>query len=145
MIDICFFFNFREGCYITFGIMLTIKTKYVTWCCTIKFAVSLYIKRCLTHLGLDKIYNHFVGYIFTFIYFFENCCIPIQISQKSVSSGRINNNIALVQIMAWCQTGDKPLSEPKLSKINKTAPADLKQESLKHGVENFLLLPIEYD
>ena len=36
----------------------------------------------------------------------------IQISLKYVPMGPINNNPALVQIMAWRQRGDKPLSEP---------------------------------
>ena len=83
----------------------------------------------LAHSGFDKIYNHFVRDICIFIFFFANCCIPIQISHKFVASGLINNNIALVQIMAWCQTGDKWLSEPKLSQINMTAQANRKQGS----------------
>ena len=36
----------------------------------------------------------------------------IQISQKFVQEGPIDNMWALVQVMAWCQTGDKPLFEP---------------------------------
>ena len=40
-------------------------------------------------------------------------CILIQISLKFVSKGLIdNNNTALVQVMAWRRTGDKPLLEP---------------------------------
>ena len=42
----------------------------------------------------------------------ENVCISINISLKSVPKGQINNIPALVQIMAWRQPGDKPLSEP---------------------------------
>ena len=42
----------------------------------------------------------------------ENCCILIKISLKFVPMGLINNIPALVQIMAWNQPGDKPLSEP---------------------------------
>ena len=37
--------------------------------------------------------------------------IPIKISLKFVRRGPINNNPALVQIMAWPRSGDKPLSE----------------------------------
>ena len=36
----------------------------------------------------------------------------VKISLKFVLKGPINNIIALVQIMAWCWPGDKPLSEP---------------------------------
>ena len=35
-------------------------------------------------------------------------------SLKTVPKGPINNIPALVQIMAWCRPGDKPLSEPML-------------------------------
>ena len=45
------------------------------------------------------------------IFLNENCCILIQTSLKFVSNGPTNNNPALVQIVAWCQTGDKPLYE----------------------------------
>ena len=38
-----------------------------------------------------------------------------QISLKFVPKGRIDNNTALVQIMAWCRIGHKPLSEPMLT------------------------------
>ena len=37
--------------------------------------------------------------------------ISIKITLKFVPRGPINNIIALVQIMAWCQPSDKPLSE----------------------------------
>ena len=38
--------------------------------------------------------------------------ILIQISLKFVPKGPIDNKSALVQVKAWCQTGDKPLPEP---------------------------------
>ena len=40
--------------------------------------------------------------------------ILIGISLKFVPKGTIDNKSALVQVMAWHQTGDKPLSEPML-------------------------------
>ena len=40
--------------------------------------------------------------------------IPIQISLKLVPRSPIDNKTALVQIMAWRQPGDKPLSEPMM-------------------------------
>ena len=41
----------------------------------------------------------------------ENVRISIKISLKFVPKGPINNIAALVQIMAWRRSGDKPLSE----------------------------------
>ena len=40
--------------------------------------------------------------------------ISIKISLKFVPKGPINDNPSLVQIMAWCRSGDKPLSEPMM-------------------------------
>ena len=44
----------------------------------------------------------------------ENVRIAIKISLKFVPKGPINNNPALVKIMAWRRSGDKPLSEPMM-------------------------------
>ena len=48
----------------------------------------------------------------------ENVWIMIKISLKFVPKGPNNNVPALVQIMAWRQTGDKPLSEPMMTQFN---------------------------
>ena len=58
--------------------------------------------------------HHFADDIFTCIFFNENCCILIRFSLKYVHKGLIDNNPALVQIMAWRRSGDKPLSEPMM-------------------------------
>ena len=42
----------------------------------------------------------------------------MNISLKFVSHGTINNIPALVQIMAWRRSGDKPLSEPMIALFN---------------------------
>ena len=52
--------------------------------------------------------------IFKWIFLNENVWIPIKISLKFVPKGPINNIPALVQIMAWRRSGDKPLSEPMM-------------------------------
>ena len=52
--------------------------------------------------------------IFKCIFLNENVWISNKISMKFVPKGPINNIPALVQIMAWCQPGDKPLSEPMM-------------------------------
>ena len=41
--------------------------------------------------------------------------ILINISLKFVPNGRIDNNPALIQIIAWRWTGDKPLPEPMMA------------------------------
>ena len=55
--------------------------------------------------------QHFADDIFKCIFFNENDWISIKISTKFVPKGPINNIPALVQIMAWRHSGDKPLSE----------------------------------
>ena len=52
--------------------------------------------------------------IFNLIFINENVWISIKISLKFVPEGPINNNTVLVQIMACCLLGDKPLSDPML-------------------------------
>ena len=54
----------------------------------------------------------FVDDIFRCIFVNENCCILIRIAPNFVSNGPIDSKPALVQVMAWCRTGDKPSSEP---------------------------------
>ena len=56
--------------------------------------------------------RHFADDIFMCNFFNENCCILIKFSRKYFRKGPIDNNRALVQIMAWRRSGDKPLSEP---------------------------------
>ena len=48
------------------------------------------------------------------IFWMKNVRISIKISLKFVPKGPINNKPALVQIMAWRRSGDKPLSEPMM-------------------------------
>ena len=55
--------------------------------------------------------------IFKWIFVNENIWISLRISLKFVPRVRIDNIKALVQIMAWCRPGDKPLSEPMMVKF----------------------------
>ena len=52
------------------------------------------------------------------IFMNKKFCILIEISKTFVRKGPIDNNPALVEIMAWCQIGDKPLSEPMFDPIH---------------------------
>ena len=58
--------------------------------------------------------RRFADDTFKRIFLNENVRISIKISLKFVPKGPINNNPALVQIMAWRRSGDKPLSEPMM-------------------------------
>ena len=56
--------------------------------------------------------RHFADDISRCIFVNEKFCILIKVSLKFVAKIPIDNNTALVQIMAWRRAGDKPLSEP---------------------------------
>ena len=56
-------------------------------------------------------------YIFKCIFINEKFCILIRISLKIVFKASIDNKSALVQVMAWRRTGDKPLHEPMMTQI----------------------------
>ena len=58
--------------------------------------------------------RHFADDIFRCIFMNEKLHILIEISLKFTHKGPIDNNPALVYIMAWRRIGDKPLSEPML-------------------------------
>ena len=60
---------------------------------------------------------HFAHDILKCIFLNGNVWIPIKMSLKFVPKGPINNILALVQITAWCRTGDKPLSEPMIVSV----------------------------
>ena len=51
---------------------------------------------------------------FKSIFLNENARISIKISLNFVPKGPIANNPAVVQIMAWRRSGNKPLSEPMM-------------------------------
>ena len=54
-----------------------------------------------THLPLDEMAAILADDIFKCIFFNEKFCILIKISVKFVPKGPIDNNPALVQILAW--------------------------------------------
>ena len=65
------------------------------------------------------------------IFLNENVRISIDISLKFVPKGPINNNPALVQIMAWRRSGDKPLSEQMMVRLLTHIYASLGLNELK--------------
>ena len=58
--------------------------------------------------------------IFKCIFLNENNRILFEISLKFVPVSPIDNKPALVQVMAWRRTGDKPLPEPMLTQFTDT-------------------------
>ena len=71
----------------------------------------------LTHLPLDKMAVTLADDIFKCIFLNENERILIQIALKFVPMSSIANKAALVQVMAWHLTGDKPLPEPMMTQF----------------------------
>ena len=68
----------------------------------------------LTYWDQDKLLSfrrrHLEG-----IFLNGNVLNSIKVSPKFVSNDLINNNPALIQIMAWRRTGDKSLSDPLMA------------------------------
>ena len=62
--------------------------------------------------------RYFADDVFKCNFLNGNVWIQIKISLKFVPKGPINNVSALVQIMAWHRTGNKPLSEPMMTQFN---------------------------
>ena len=69
------------------------------------------------HMSPRQNGQHFPHDIFKCIFVNENAKISIKISLKFIPKCPINYIPALVKIMAWCQPGDKPLSEPTMTHI----------------------------
>ena len=93
--------------------------------------------------------RHFADNLFKCIFVNEKFCISIRISLKFVPKGPINNKSALVQVMAWRQTSDKPLPEPMMTQftdaficgtrgswVNSSLPG-LGPSYLDHAYDNF--------
>ena len=66
---------------------------------------------------LDKMAAILAGDSFKYIFLNENELMSIQISLKFVPIVPIDNKSALVQVMAWRRTGDKPLSEAMMTQF----------------------------
>ena len=85
---------------------------------------------------MDAIWQ--MTFSFKCIFLNENIWISIKISMKFVPKGRINNIPALVQIVAWCRLGDKPLSEPMMVSfpmhICVTRPQWVKKSASVYGI-----------
>ena len=61
--------------------------------------------------------HHVTDNNFKRIFLNINARISTRISRMFVPKGRVNTMPALVQIMAWCRPGNKPLSEPMMVRL----------------------------
>ena len=75
----------------------------------------------LTTLRLRQNGWHYANNIFKFIFMYEHCYILIEINWNLFTNGQLTIHttevtyISLIQIVAWYQTGDRPLSEPMMT------------------------------
>ena len=83
--------------------------------------------------------RHFPDNIFKCIFLNENILISIKNSLKFIPTGLINNIPALIQIMTWHRSGDKPLSETmmvrSLTHICVTRPQWVNKDLHTNGYE----------
>ena len=82
--------------------------------------MHILLAMCLNKLRIGQNGCQFADDISKCIFFNENCFILIKISLKFAPKGLIDNKSALVQVMALCQTGTKPLPEPMLTRLHYT-------------------------
>ena len=89
--------------------------------------------------------RHLPDDIFKCIFLNEDAWISIKISLKFVLKGPINKIPALVKIMAWRRSGNKPLSEPMmvslLTHICVTRPQWIKRSSDKVDIHRTIEVP----
>ena len=64
--------------------------------------------------------RHFTDDIFKRIFVNEKFWISTWISLRYVPKGPIYNKWALIQVMAWCRTGNNTLPEPMLTQFTDT-------------------------
>ena len=91
-----------------FGSQLTTRLKWVEYGVHIIHVLNFW---CLNTLRPIQNGQHFTDDTFKCVFLNENIRILINILLKFVPYGPLNNIPSLVQIMAWHQPGDKPLSE----------------------------------
>ena len=84
--------------------------------------------------------RHFLDDIFKCIFLDENVWISIKISLKFVPKVLINNIPALVEIMGWRRSGDKPLSEPMMV-ISPTHICVTRPQSVNNAVQTHEICP----
>ena len=120
---------------ISFGTVVIISIKYRKWYCSFPIMDRFFLMSYFGCFAWWATRAHgqfcpginssipgqngrlFADDIFRCISANEKFCILIKISLRFVPWGPIDNNPVLIQIMTWRRIGDKPLSEPMLTRI----------------------------
>ena len=112
--------QYWQRLFMPYGITRTqwVQEKRYCWWWYWLLLLWLYPFFWLNILRLGQNDCHFPDDIFKYIFLNENVLILIEISLKFIFKCPINNNPVLVQIMAWCRTGNKPLSEPMMVRLS---------------------------
>ena len=77
-------------------------------------AYGITMDHCINSLRLIRNRRHFADDILKWIFLNDNVLTSIKISLNFIPKGPINNIPALVWIMAWHRSDNKPLSEPMM-------------------------------
>ena len=77
----------------------------------------LTLSLCFNSYPLEKMAAILADDIFICIFVNTNDRNPLEISLKYVPRSLIANKAALVQVIPWCRTGDKPLPGPVMSQF----------------------------
>ena len=93
----------------TCSMVSCLAASFLRWACIVRYALQGIVQH--------QNGNHFTDDICRCISVNEKFCILIKISLKFVPKRQIDNNPALFQVMAWRRIGDKPLSEPMLTRF----------------------------
>ena len=97
-------------------IMVSLLTHIcITWILWVNSAVLYAIT--INTLRLRQNGRHFTDEVFKCFFLNENFWISNNMSLKCVPQGLIDNISSLVQVMAYCRSGDKPLYEPIMALI----------------------------
>ena len=97
---------------------LRVSFALTLWFKTLNFrGVSRYLIDHFNTLRPRQNGRHFADDTFKRTFLNKTFRISIKISLKFVPKGPIKNIPALVQIMAWRRSGDKPLSEPMMVRL----------------------------
>ena len=70
-----------------------------------------------THLHRSKTATILADGIFKYVFLNENDRIPMKMSLKCFTKCPVDNKPALIQVMAWRRTGDKPLHKPMMAQV----------------------------
>ena len=102
-----------EGLNIYYLIMFTSSHQWkINECCLTP------VLRTINTLRPKQNVRHFADDIFRCILFNKNGSVSIKIQLTLIPNGIIDNTSALVQVMGWHWTGDKPLPEPMMTQFS---------------------------